>query len=285
MGGRIIMTDTSSFTGKYAIITGSTQGLGETTAKLMAERGLAGVIICGRNEERGNAVVADLTAGGCEAHFVKMDLANVEDCRKPVAKAVEKFGTLHVLVNGGALTVRGSIWDTSPELWDDMMNINLRAPFILTQDALKVMFRDKVAGSIVNVASVAAHGGPPFLIPYSVSKSGLVTLTRSVAFAVMRLKIRVNAINLGWMDTPGEDVVQRKFHSDGQDWLEEAEAKQPFGRLVKMDEAARAIAFLASDESGMLTGTVMEYDQSVIGSGGAPQPPLGEWGTEGIPYE
>lgn len=279
------MTATNSFSGKYAIITGSTQGLGEATARLMAERGAAGIIICGRNVERGEAVASDLSAGGCTSHFVQVDLANTDDCRKPVAKAVEKFGTVHVLVNSAALTVRGTIWDTSPDAWDKMMAVNTRAPFLLMQDAVKVMYRDKVAGSIVNVASVAAHGGPPFLIPYSTSKAALVTLTKNVAYAVMRHRIRVNAINLGWMDTPGEDVIQRKFHSDGQDWLEEAEVGQPFGRLVKMDEAARAIAFLASDESGLLTGTIMEYDQSVIGSGAAPQPSVGEWGTEGINYE
>jgi NAD(P)-dependent dehydrogenase (short-subunit alcohol dehydrogenase family) len=279
------MRDGNSFSGKYAIVTGGTQGLGEATARLLAERGAAGIIICGRNAERGQAVVDDLIAGGCTAHFVKLDLAKSDECRKPVAKAVEQFGTVHILINSAALTVRGSIWDTSPELWDNMMAVNVRAPFLLMQDALKVMYRDKIAGSIVNVASVAAHGGPPFLIPYSTSKAALVTLTRNVAYAVMRHRIRVNAINLGWMDTPGEDVIQRKYHSDGQDWLEEAEATQPFGRLVKTDEAARAIAFLASGESGLLTGSVMEYDQSVIGAGDAPKPRLGEWGTEGISYE
>lgn len=270
----------SSFNGKYAVITGGTQGLGEATARLFAERGMAGIIVCGRNAERGQAVADDLTTMGCESYFVQMDLSSVADCQRAIATADEKFGTLHVLVNAAALTERGSIWDTSPELWDNMMEINVRAPFIMMQSAMKIMRRDNVAGSIVNITSVAAHGGPGFLAPYSVSKGALVILTKNVAYTAMRHRIRVNAVNLGWMDTPGEDIIQRKHHSDGQDWLEQAEAGQPFGRLIKPEEAARGIAFLASDESGMMTGTVLEFDQSVIGAGFAPQPSSGEMGTE-----
>ena len=90
--------------------------------------------------------------------------------------------------------------------------------------------------------------------------------------------IRVNALNLGWMDTPGEDVTQRRYHSRGKDWLADAEAQMPFGRLLKPAEVARAIAFLASDESGMMTGALVDFDQSVMGGGGGPiAPPIEEW--------
>ncbi len=270
----------SSIDGQYAVITGGTQGLGEETARLFAERGAAGLIICGRNRERGDAVANDLTQQGCETHFVQMDLLSVEDCQRVIATADEKFGRVNILINGAGYTERGSIWDTTPELWDDMMAINVRAPFLLMQDAIKLMRREQINGTIVNITSNTAHGGPAFLIPYSTSKGALVVLTKSVAYAVMRYRIRVNAINLGWMDTPGEDVIQRKHHSNGQDWLEAAEAEQPFGRLIKTDEAARAIAYLASEESGLLTGTVLEFDQSVIGAGFAPKPNIGERGTE-----
>lgn len=278
------MSNKNEFEGKYAVITGSTQGLGETVARLMAARGAAGIIVTGRNAERGQAVADDLTSGGCPAHFVQADLANVDECRAIMAAADEHFGALHVLINAAALTERGTIWDTTPEFWDKIMDINLRAPFLLMQDAVKMMYRDGVAGSIVNVTSVVAHGGPPFLTPYATSKGGLVVLTRNVAYAVMRHKIRVNAINIGWMDTPGEDAIQREAHGGGDDWLQKAEARQPFGRLIKTDEAARAICFLASDESGLLTGSVMEYDQSVIGAGNQPKPSADEWGVAGIPY-
>lgn len=267
------MTDKSSLAGKYAIVTGSTQGLGEAIARLFVERGAAGIIICGRNAERGRAVERSLDSEQCQVRFVRGDLANVEDCRRIVAAADEQFGTVHILVNAAGVSDRGTIWDTKPELWDWIMAVNVRAPYLLIQDTLKIMRRNGVAGSIVNIGSVAAYGSVPFLTPYAVSKGALVTLTKNVAYAVMRHRIRINTLNIGWMDTPGEDVIQRKYHSDGQDWLEAAEAAQPFGRLLKPEEVARAVAFMASDESGMMTGSIVDFDQSVIGGGAQPIPP------------
>jgi NAD(P)-dependent dehydrogenase (short-subunit alcohol dehydrogenase family) len=268
------MADKLPLSGKYAIVTGSTQGLGEAIARLFAERGAAGLIICGRNAERGAAVAADLRSEQCKVHFVQADLANVEDCRRIVAAAVESFGTLHILVNTAGLSDRGTIWDTSPELWDRLMAVNARAPFLLIQEAIKIMRREGVAGSIVNIGSLAAYGSVPFLTPYAVSKGALMTLTKNVAYAVMRHRIRVNTLNIGWMDTPGENIIQRKYPSDGQARQPEAEANQPFGRLLKPEEVARAVAFLASDESGMMTGSIVDFDQSVIGGGPQPIPPV-----------
>ena len=266
-------TDPSSFQGKYAVVTGSTQGLGEATVRLFAERGAAGIIIHGRNVERGNAVAADLQAGGCQAHFVQADLADVDACRSIVAAADEHFGALHALVNCGALTVRGNIWNTTPDLFDQMIAINARAPLLLMQDACKLMRRERNAGSIVNISSMAAYGSVHFLLPYTASKSALNVMTKNIAFTVMRYRIRVNALAIGWMDTPSEHIIQRTFHDGGEDWLAKAEEKQPFGRLLQTDEVARAIAFLASDESGMMTGSVVDFDQSVRGAGPVPQPP------------
>ena len=267
------MADTSSFSGKYAIVTGSTQGLGEASARLFAERGAAGIIICGRNAERGQAVAADLSSDRCNVRFVQADLANVEDCRSIAAAADESFGTIHMLVNAAGVSDRGTIWDTSPELWDWLMAVNVRAPFLLIQETIKIMRREGVAGSIVNIGSVSAYGSVPFLTPYAVSKGALMTLTKNVAYAIMRHRIRVNTLNIGWMDTPGENIIQRKYHSGGQDWLAAAEVAQPFGRLLKPAEVARAVAFLASDESGMMTGSIVDFDQSVIGGGPQPVPP------------
>ena len=266
-------TSPSSLQGKFAVVTGSTQGLGEAAVRLFAERGAAGIIVSGRNADRGNAVAEDLRAGGCQAHFVQADLADVDACASIVAEADRQFGALHVLVNCGALTVRGNIWDTPPALFDQMIAVNARAPFLLMQDACKLMRREGNGGAIVNISSVASYGSEQFLLPYTASKSALNAMTKNVAFAVMRYQIRVNALAVGWMDSPAEDFIQRKFHSDGEEWLEAAEREQPFGRLLKTDEVARAIAFLASDESGMMTGTIIDFDQSVRGAGPVSKPP------------
>jgi NAD(P)-dependent dehydrogenase (short-subunit alcohol dehydrogenase family) len=142
----------------------------------------------------------------------------------------------------------------------------LRAPFFLIQGAAAIMQREKIEGAIVNIQSMSAHGGQPFLTPYSVSKGALATLTKNAAFSLMPWRIRVNGLNLGWMDTPGEDTIMRKFHGAKEGWREKAAAEQPFGRLIDPAEAARAIAFLASQESGMLTGANIDFDQSVLGT-------------------
>jgi NAD(P)-dependent dehydrogenase (short-subunit alcohol dehydrogenase family) len=134
------------------------------------------------------------------------------------------------------------------------------------------MRREEMPGAIVNVASVAAYGSVPFLTPYAASKAALVTLTKNVAYSVAWDRIRVNCLSPGWMDTPGEDGIQRRFHSDGADWLEDAEARQPFGRLIKPHEVAAAVAFLASDDAGVMTGSIVDYDQSVMGGGAQPIP-------------
>ena len=266
------MTNKPSLTGKYAIVTGSTQGLGEAIARLFVERGAAGLIICGRNEERGKAVAASLHSNTCQIHFVQADLANVDDCRRIVATADEHFGSVHILVNAAGVSDRGTIWDTSPELWDWIMAVNLRAPFILTQESIKIMRRENIEGSIVNIGSVSAYGSVPFLTPYATSKGALMTFTKNVAYAIMRHRIRINMLNIGWMDTPGENVIQHKYHDAGDDWLKNAEAGMPFGRLLKPEEVARAVAFLASEESGMMTGSIVDFDQSVQGAGGQPIP-------------
>jgi NAD(P)-dependent dehydrogenase (short-subunit alcohol dehydrogenase family) len=134
------------------------------------------------------------------------------------------------------------------------------------------MRREGKGGAIVSVGSMASYGSVPFLTPYAVSKGALVTLTKNVAYAVAWDRIRVNCLNPGWMDTPGEDAIQRRFHTDGQDWLEEAEARQPFGQLIKPDEIAAVVAFLASDDAGVMTGSSVDYDQSIMGGGAQPIP-------------
>ena len=280
------MNQFSSLAGRYAIITGSTQGLGEATARLFAERGAAGIIITGRNVERGKAVAANLTAQGCTSHFVQAELANLDDCQRIVAAAEQHFGSVHILVNAAAFTERSTIWDTTAAHWDQMMDINVRAPYFLIQGVAKIMQRAGSGGSIINISSVASHGSVPFLAPYAISKGALNVLTKNLAYSLMRHRIRVNALNLGWMDTPAEDLIQRRYHSNGQDWLAAAEATQPFGRLLKTDEVARAIAYLASEESGMLTGALIDFDQSVIGAGQQPvPPPIAEWpAVAGVSY-
>lgn len=259
--------------GKIAVITGGTQGLGEATARLFAERGAAGIVICGRNTQRGQAIAQELTTSNCKTIFVRADLTQVDDCRNVIAQADRTFGRIDILVNAAGVTDRGTILDTSPELFDYLFAINTRAPFLLMQASAKIMRREKNAGAIVNILSMASHGGQPFIIAYSGAKAALTAMTKNAAYSLMPDQIRVNGLNIGWMDTPGEDKTQKRFHHADDDWLARAEASQPFKRLLKPREVAQAIAFLASNESGLMTGAIIDFDQSVIGCYDSPPQP------------
>ena len=259
---------------KIAVVTGGTQGLGAAIARLFAERGASGLVICGRSRAKGAAMAARITREtGVRTVYAPADLAVVADCRAVIAAADKNFGRVDVLVNAAASTDRGTIIDTSPELFDAMFNTNLRGPFFLMQEAVKLMIREATQGTIVNICSMSAMAGQPFLAAYSTSKGALATLTQNTAYALLRNRIRVNGLNLGWMASEGEDRIQREFHHAPADWLAKASAGQPNGRLVDPAEAARAVAFLASDESGLMTGAMINFDQSVWGAyGGAPTP-------------
>ena len=262
-----------SMAGKVAVVTGGTQGLGEATARLFAERGAAGIVICGRNAENGARVKSSLAAKGTRTVYVEADLANVEDCRKVIAEADKAFGHVDALVNAAAITDRGTIWDTEPKLFDAMFAVNVRAPFFLMQDAAKLMKRENRNGTMVNIISMSGHGGQPFITAYCASKGALITLTKNVAFSLMRHGVRVNGLCIGWTDTPGEDRIMKMYHDAADGWLQQAEATLPFGRLLKPDEVARATAYLSTDESGLMTGSIIDFDQQVLGCyERAPQP-------------
>src|SRR5215470_2819626 len=251
--------------GKVAVVTGGTQGLGEAIARLFTARGAAAIMLCGRNAERGAAIAANLRTASCCTEFVRADLGDLDQARAVVAAADRAFGRVDVLVNAAGATDRGTLFDTSPGLFERMMAVNLRAPFFLMQDAAAIMRREGIEGTVVNILSMSAHGGQPFLTAYSISKGALATLTKNAAFSLMPWRIRVNGLNLGWMDTPGEDRVMRLYHGAKDGWREKATAEQPFGRLIDPAEAARAVAFLASAESGLMTGAIVDFDQSVLG--------------------
>lgn len=263
--------------GKIAVVTGGTQGLGAAIARLFASAGAAGIIICGRNAVKGSEVGRSITDNtGVPVRFVQADLAEVEDCRSVIESAGSTFGRIDILVNAAGLTDRGNLLNSSPDLFDRMFAVNVRAPFFLMQDAVKLMIRDGIKGSLVNIGSTSEHAGQPFLAPYSASKGALATLTRNSGYALMRNQIRVNQLDIGWMASDGEDRIQREYHGSEPDWLAKAAAAQPFGRILAPDEVARAVLFLASDDSGMMTGSVVHFDQSVWGAydGGPPAPSL-----------
>lgn len=266
----------SSLAGKVVIVSGGTQGLGEATVRACAAAGAAGLVIAGRSADLGQALAAQLTSAGTPTVFVQADMEDTAAPAAIVAAADERFGTVHGVVNIAASTFRDNVWTATPDGWDAMFAVNTKAPFFLIQEAAKLMKRSGAKGSVVNIGSVSGHGGQPFILSYCVSKGALATMTKSVSFALMRHSIRVNQVNPGWMDTAAEDATQRRWHDATDGWLERAEPGQPMGRLIKPPEVAEVITFLLSDASGMMTGNIIDYDQSVQGAGDAPKPSFSE---------
>ena len=253
------------FEGKVIIITGSTQGSGAETAKLFAARGAKAITICGRQENKGLQIKKEIEELGAECLYVKADLSKVEDCKKIVALTDTEFGTVHSLVNVAGYTERGTILSATLENYENNFNINARAPFILIQEAVKIMIRDKNNGTIANVLSMAMYSGMPFIVAYSGSKAALAIMTKNIANSLAGHQIRVNALNIGWTDTPAEHDIQKRVHKKGEDWLSKEENKVPYKRLTKPLDVAKGLAFMCSNESGLMTGSVIDFDQTVNG--------------------
>ena len=241
-----------------ALITGGAQGLGLAIATRLAREGARGLVLSGRSVEKGQRAAEGLQALGAECLFVPADVSVPQDCHRLVAAALERFGTVNGLVNAAATPDRGTLLDTSLELWDRHFNTNARGPFLLMQGVVRHLVQTGQPGSIVNILSMVIHCGQSYLTPYSASKGALATLTKNVANAFAAQRIRCNGIAVGWMDTPGESATQQKFHGGGEDWLAKAEAAQPMGQLVKPDQVAGLAACLLSPESGVITGALID---------------------------
>ena len=251
---------------KVVLVSGGTQGLGAAVATAAVRNG-ADVVVTGRREDVGEQFAAEpVERAGRQVVYVQADAGDVGQGQAAVAETIGRFGRIDCLVNCAGLTTRGTMLDTTPELFDEHIAVNLRGPFFLMQAAIKDMVARGVGGSIVNIITMSSHGGQPYLAPYVASKSGLVGLTRNAAFAHRWDRVRINGVNIGWTETEGEDVIQRRFHDADDDWLEKAAAQLPMGKLGQVDEIADFVVFLLSARSGVVTGSVIDWDQTVPGA-------------------
>jgi NAD(P)-dependent dehydrogenase (short-subunit alcohol dehydrogenase family) len=247
------------------LISGGTHGLGAGIARHAAAEGAAGIAITGRSVEAGAKIAKDLTELGTPTAFLPTDLADTQQARSTVARTIELFGRLDAVVNAAGLTTRGSMTDTTPELFDEHIAVNLKAPFFIMSEAIRHLKERGAGGNIVNIISMSEHAGQPYLAPYVAAKAGLAGVTRNAAHAHRWDQIRINGINIGWTATDGEDLIQRRFHGAGDDWLEKANASVPMGKLGQIDEIAEFVVFLLSSRSGVVTGSVIDWDQNVLG--------------------
>lgn len=257
---------TSPHAATCALITGGTQGLGFAIARELVAQGCTRLVLTGRDRAKGEAAVAALSLGAVEAAFLAVDMGDTPAVPAMVDRAAERMGRVTALVNSAASTDRGSILDTTPDLWDDIFAVNAKGPFFALQRFAQRCIDEGIEGTCVNILSIVVHGGLSFLAPYGASKAALLYTTKNAANALARHRIRVNGINVGWMDTPGEDLVQQTFHGRHSGWQDEVNANLPFGMLVQPEHVAGQVAFLLGPQSGVVTGSVMDFDQRVVGA-------------------
>jgi NAD(P)-dependent dehydrogenase (short-subunit alcohol dehydrogenase family) len=184
---------------------------------------------------------------------------------KAVALAIDRFGRLDVLVNAAGSTARGGIEDTTPDIFQTLFDVNVKAPLFLMQEAAKQMVAAK-KGVIINVASMIAYGGPPNLASYSASKAALVALTKHAANSFKRQGVRAFCINLGWVNTEGERALQTGFHGLPEDWYDAIGKRMPAGRLIVPEDVAGLMAYLVSPSASMMNGAVIDYEQMPVGT-------------------
>ncbi|GAQ58462.1 SDR family oxidoreductase [Streptomyces acidiscabies] len=246
---------------KVVLVNGGSQGVGAAIARAAVREG-AKVAVTGRRPEVGEALVAELGEG---ALYVCADLSDAGQAKAAVGTVVDVYGRVDCLVNSAGLTSRGTLLDTTPELFDAHIAINLKGPFFAMQAAVADMVSRGEPGTVVNIITSSAHGGQPFLAPYVAAKAGLIGLTRNAAHAHRWDRVRINGLNIGWTATEGEDATQRAFHGAEDGWLAEASAKLPMGKLGQPDEIADFVVLLLSERSGVVTGSVIDWDQNVLG--------------------
>lgn len=243
------------FQDKVAIVTGSTKGIGSATAKLLAAEG-AKVVIVGTTEEAGNAVVADILASGGEAFFQKTNVTDHAELDALVQATLDKYGKIDILVNnagvGGSLANMDQVTD---EEWDKVLATNLTAPFEMMKRVIPVMEKAG-GGSIVNVASMASTGAGRGGIAYTAAKHGLLGLTRQISLDHGHAGIHINAVLPGPIDT---QMIARVL-AIPQHPLNMKIKMSPAGRPGQPEEVAKAILFLASDDSSYIQGAALAVD-------------------------
>jgi NAD(P)-dependent dehydrogenase (short-subunit alcohol dehydrogenase family) len=243
--------------GKVALITGGTSGIGRASAVLFAQEG-AKVAIVGRDELRGQEVVAEIHRAGGTALFLRCDVRIPEECRRAVNKTVEAFRRLDILFNNAGVFYPHTVIECTEEEWDLTVDISLKGTYLMFKYALPVMIAQG-GGAIVNNASGWGLAGGNEAAAYCAAKGGVVLLTKAMAIDHAQQGIRVNCVCPGDVDTPMlVDDAQRRGMA-WNDYLAQA-ANRPMGRIGQPEEIARAVMFLASDEASFTTGAVLAVD-------------------------
>ena len=253
--------------GKVVVVTGGAQGIGRGCADLLASEG-ARVVIADIQAPEGEAAAAAIRAAGGDAVFVQTDVVQEDQCARLMSAAVSTYGGLHAVVNNVGWFPRATLEETTTDLWEQVLNVNLRSAFYCCKHAVPYL-RAAGGGSIVNIGSINGIQGLPNLVAYSAAKGGLLALTRTIAGAYAPERIRANYVIPGWVLTEGELELAKRQGVD-EEQLRRQGAEQRLGRHQTPLDTAYAVVYLVSDESSQVTGTVLHID---AGHSSLPIPP------------
>ncbi len=238
----------SKLAGKVAVVTGASKGIGAEIARQLATEGASVVVNYASSREGADKVVKDITAKGGKAIAVQADISKAADIRRLFEESKQAFGTLDVLVNNAGIYKFDPVEAVTEDEFHRQFNTNVLGPILAVQESLKHFGNS--GGSVINISSVASTFAPPGSVVYSATKGALDSATRVMAHELGARKIRVNTIAPGGVDTEGV----RTAGIIGSDFEKNAIANTPLGRFGQPDDIARVAVFLASDDSGWLTG-------------------------------
>jgi len=236
---------------KTAIVTGASQGIGETIAIEMAKSG-ATVFCLARNKEALDTTIKKITENGGKATAFSCDISNNDDFKSIILNIVKEYGSIDILVNNAGITKDNLLMRMSDDQWDDVLNINLKGSFTCIRSVIKHMMKKKF-GRIINITSIVGITGNAGQANYAASKSGLIGLTKSIAKEVASRGITANCVAPGWIETSMTDQlsteVKNKFLS-----------QIPTGKIGQSKDIANTVIFLASDEAEYITGQTITVD-------------------------
>jgi NAD(P)-dependent dehydrogenase (short-subunit alcohol dehydrogenase family) len=242
---------------RVALITGGTSGIGRATGILLADEG-ADVAVIGRNQQRGETVLAEIKQRGRNAIFISADVRFAEDCERAVEQTIAAFGRLDVLFNNAGVYIPNNILECSEEEWDLQVDISLKGAFLMSKYAIPHMIRQG-GGSIINNSSGWGLEGGDKAVAYCAAKGGMVVMTKAMAIDHGRQGIRVNCVCPGDTVTPMEHEDAKRRGMTWDEYVDSASVR-PLGRMGEPEEVARAVLFFASDESSFITGAALPVD-------------------------